>query len=1168
MRLFVVFLSVVCMSANAALFPGLGFGDGSGGAQIPVVHSSSPFASIAARNTYFTTNPSELLNNNENYTVISITGGSTFRWSGADMPSTYDATDWQDLGASLTAAQIKLMYESNANTNAFTDSDDTAVGSIMNLSPGVVPMSDGSQLATSGITVGVVDGLNRVTIDGELAPRSGGGLRLGQNDIGGGGTIYGGGSALRFKNTVNDTESYPVISLVTEQGSGSAFYPKFQSQRSDPSPANKSQTFTGSPGIRFAFNNPLPGRVTQYTISNPTTETFTGCDFTIWLRGYDDPDPLFHYVDSNPRPVKTFSIPPGDVVVTPPEPIGFPPAGTRIFSEILCSSGNVQLSGQTIPFLVDPTDPDGETENVDFPYIEFVRNFSIQQFLEDYLGSPSQDGQVLSSTTADVRSWITPATDTEHPVTLRRDMPSSSDAADLISESKDGNSAIWVVSANQLLGDNRTGATIRAISSGALDVNGSEIPTTATAANSIQLRAGTHVRIFAANDYRVISSPVLEGDITAEADLPIQDDGVQIVADPALLNFTGSGVTVTGSRGAAIINVPGSSLASDMLNIGPYSRTKTYTRGESFYFDGAIYEIAVDEWDPSEATPEFGDETIDQFLFETSNPTGPLIPITLKDVTELNDIEQALSDGDSGKMIQLSRNLGRVGLTIVDNIMPALNTRLTTAESDIDTAEQEIDLLQESTETRAFDATLRDEVPTSSTAFPEVYISSPTRVYISFTQETSFNGYGFTTDVINKIANGVRLIVHSTLAERRAVFEFTGQFDLETQLSNLINTRYRRYFVSTIENNLTAADVDNRVELVLQSADFSTNFVTRSEYNAHLFRFINVGAREFNFIPSGTSYGSYDGNGWFLATQSGDPSELLLSIKVDKGIPQNLILSNPQTVGSDTIYSAYFGTESGDLEYNIKFRLDSTTDFSSAVRFIGKAVAVTDAAGTDLIASGDFPTAADEPLFLLVANPDESFQSVVQAVAGKQDASYTVMNSDGDTYTVSNGHILGTANPVSLAVTDGTYNGVVFVFSRNAWFNQNGNWVQIQDPRTGPLQTRVNAADIDVTVVDAKGGTSDGVLASSSSRVITVPDMNQWDTVTVYVSNNTTNFSTPIDPIDLSAFTSGFTDVDSVDGTRMIRLGRVSNTELSIINLSSSTATLYIDKIVFTRVSI
>lgn len=102
----------------------------------------------------------------------------------------------------------------------------------------------------------------------------------------------------------------------------------------------------------------------------------------------------------------------------------------------------------------------------------------------------------------------------EHPVTLRRDMPTEEDSSALVNSSLNENSALWILSANQMANSNRNTATIRALTPGQLDVNGDEIPTAATSADTIQLRAGTIVRVFAQNDFRVVNSPVLESDIT------------------------------------------------------------------------------------------------------------------------------------------------------------------------------------------------------------------------------------------------------------------------------------------------------------------------------------------------------------------------------------------------------------------------------------------------------------------------------------------------------------------------------------------------------------------------------------------------------------------------------------------------------------------------------
>lgn len=102
----------------------------------------------------------------------------------------------------------------------------------------------------------------------------------------------------------------------------------------------------------------------------------------------------------------------------------------------------------------------------------------------------------------------------DHPVLLR-DMPSLEDSLALVNASIDNNSALWLVANNQLPTSNRSDATIYALQAGLLDLDGNEIPTSPVAANTIQLRVGTTVRIFGQNDFRVITTPLLGGDITA-----------------------------------------------------------------------------------------------------------------------------------------------------------------------------------------------------------------------------------------------------------------------------------------------------------------------------------------------------------------------------------------------------------------------------------------------------------------------------------------------------------------------------------------------------------------------------------------------------------------------------------------------------------------------------
>ena len=91
---------------------------GGAGATITANHV---FASDTARNTYFTTDPNheELL---PGLTIVS--GNEIQRWAAAT-PATvgdYDGSNFVDItGASLTGAQIKILYEGNSDTNALTD---------------------------------------------------------------------------------------------------------------------------------------------------------------------------------------------------------------------------------------------------------------------------------------------------------------------------------------------------------------------------------------------------------------------------------------------------------------------------------------------------------------------------------------------------------------------------------------------------------------------------------------------------------------------------------------------------------------------------------------------------------------------------------------------------------------------------------------------------------------------------------------------------------------------------------------------------------------------------------------------------------------------------------------------------------------------------------------
>lgn len=105
-----------------------GTGIGGGGAFIDYV-----FADRAARDTFFASNLNALLSGETIILIEDDGSGVTVVeiWTGETNPATYDNALWKDITTEiLSASDIKILYESNANTNAFTDDEQTKVGNL------------------------------------------------------------------------------------------------------------------------------------------------------------------------------------------------------------------------------------------------------------------------------------------------------------------------------------------------------------------------------------------------------------------------------------------------------------------------------------------------------------------------------------------------------------------------------------------------------------------------------------------------------------------------------------------------------------------------------------------------------------------------------------------------------------------------------------------------------------------------------------------------------------------------------------------------------------------------------------------------------------------------------------------------------------------------------
>ena len=70
---------------------------GRGGQRVSFVPSASPFATVAARNTWAAANLTELHNDNSQVTVVTVDDGTdifVYEWGGADMPASHDPGGW------------------------------------------------------------------------------------------------------------------------------------------------------------------------------------------------------------------------------------------------------------------------------------------------------------------------------------------------------------------------------------------------------------------------------------------------------------------------------------------------------------------------------------------------------------------------------------------------------------------------------------------------------------------------------------------------------------------------------------------------------------------------------------------------------------------------------------------------------------------------------------------------------------------------------------------------------------------------------------------------------------------------------------------------------------------------------------------------------------------
>lgn len=296
---------------------------GGGGARVPVRVTGSPFASLAALETWSQANPSELLNNADNFATAVITSDGAYSWGGVDQ--TYTSGQWSR-DESLTTAQVEALDTLTSGT------------------AGAVPMFTSGGVADSPLTVQT----DRVTSSRSFAPPSSDGVILGNLDV------FNGGATLGARELAEDRTFYAGIYELTDQGSSRLSREAYTVVADTPAAADTSETFTGQQH-QFALVNLRRGNADQYGFMIPPgAPAVTDCNIIIRYNSHADPVDVFNYQESTGGEGFDFpagnALPSTDFVAAPiplPRPAFFPEQ-QAIYVTITAGQGqSLTLAGQT-----------------------------------------------------------------------------------------------------------------------------------------------------------------------------------------------------------------------------------------------------------------------------------------------------------------------------------------------------------------------------------------------------------------------------------------------------------------------------------------------------------------------------------------------------------------------------------------------------------------------------------------------------------------------------------------------------------------------------------------------------------------------------------------------------------------------------------------------------
>lgn len=327
------------------------YGFGGGGGRATQVVTGSPFVSKAALETWSQANPTQLINNNELVSVAVVAGAvipsdnGTYQWSGSNL--VYSANAWVDY-TGLDAADIKTLYESNPNTNAFTNADDGTVTSLQNLADAAIPMGSGPNVAASGLVVDANS--NYILSDKALSVPDAGAITMGNFDF------SNAGASVIATELATGRKFYPVAYELLSSGSSKAWRENFGPEVVTPAAASAIETFTSSGtnnSIEFAIVNVGRGSATQYTWTIPPgAAACNDVNLVIQIISRSNNPPVFDYRASTGGPGFDFPANPGATPLDVPMPLPRPAffqEGIVIYVTLSAPAGQtLQLMGQTL----------------------------------------------------------------------------------------------------------------------------------------------------------------------------------------------------------------------------------------------------------------------------------------------------------------------------------------------------------------------------------------------------------------------------------------------------------------------------------------------------------------------------------------------------------------------------------------------------------------------------------------------------------------------------------------------------------------------------------------------------------------------------------------------------------------------------------------------------